>query len=208
MEAASAALEFETAAAIRDRIRALTMIQSHQDINVGGRGGRRRHRPARRRRARSASRCSSSAAAATTATAPIFPATTRPWTAARSWPPSSGPVLRQQAAAAGDPGQPTLPRRRPDRRGAERARPSARSPAEARRAGRPSASWSNMRCQRPRGAGAAAGGKHVQPQGAGTAGRGCFGLDGPPERIEVYDNSHIQGRNPVGAMIVAGPEGF
>jgi len=36
----------------------------------------------------------------------------------------------------------------------------------------------------------------------------AFGLDGPPQRIEVYDNSHIQGTNAVGAMIVAGPEGF
>ncbi|WP_138465080.1 excinuclease ABC subunit UvrC [Poseidonocella sp. HB161398] len=36
----------------------------------------------------------------------------------------------------------------------------------------------------------------------------AFGLDGPPARIEVYDNSHIQGTNAVGGMIVAGPEGF
>ena len=35
-----------------------------------------------------------------------------------------------------------------------------------------------------------------------------FGLDGRRERIEVYDNSHIMGTNAVGAMIVAGPEGF
>ncbi|MGH6988556.1 MAG: excinuclease ABC subunit UvrC [Stellaceae bacterium] len=35
-----------------------------------------------------------------------------------------------------------------------------------------------------------------------------FGLDAPPRRIEVYDNSHIQGSNAVGGMIVAGPEGF
>jgi excinuclease ABC subunit C len=35
-----------------------------------------------------------------------------------------------------------------------------------------------------------------------------FGLEKTPERIEVYDNSHIQGTNAVGAMIVAGPEGF
>ena len=35
-----------------------------------------------------------------------------------------------------------------------------------------------------------------------------FGLDGPPERIEIYDNSHIQGSAPIGAMVVAGPEGF
>ncbi len=35
-----------------------------------------------------------------------------------------------------------------------------------------------------------------------------FDLPEPPKRIEVYDNSHIQGANPVGAMIVAGPEGL
>jgi len=35
-----------------------------------------------------------------------------------------------------------------------------------------------------------------------------FGMAAPPERIEVYDNSHIQGSNAVGAMIVAGPDGF
>ncbi|HXG79543.1 MAG TPA: excinuclease ABC subunit UvrC [Methyloceanibacter sp.] len=35
-----------------------------------------------------------------------------------------------------------------------------------------------------------------------------FDLDEAPERIEVYDNSHISGTNPVGVMIVAGPEGF
>lgn len=35
-----------------------------------------------------------------------------------------------------------------------------------------------------------------------------FGLDARPERIEVYDNAHIQGSNPVGGMVVAGPEGF
>ena len=35
-----------------------------------------------------------------------------------------------------------------------------------------------------------------------------FGLAEPPRRIEVYDNSHIQGANPVGGMIVAGPDGF
>jgi excinuclease ABC subunit C len=35
-----------------------------------------------------------------------------------------------------------------------------------------------------------------------------FALPRPPRRIEVYDNSHIQGSNAVGAMIVAGAEGF
>ena len=36
----------------------------------------------------------------------------------------------------------------------------------------------------------------------------AFGLEGPLNRIEVYDNSHIQGTNAVGAMIVAGPDGL
>ncbi|WP_268245815.1 excinuclease ABC subunit UvrC [Gemmobacter nanjingensis] len=36
----------------------------------------------------------------------------------------------------------------------------------------------------------------------------AFDLEAPPKRIEVYDNSHIQGAHAVGGMIVAGPEGF
>ncbi len=36
----------------------------------------------------------------------------------------------------------------------------------------------------------------------------AFDLPRPPQRVEIYDNSHIQGSNAVGAMVVAGPEGF
>jgi len=36
----------------------------------------------------------------------------------------------------------------------------------------------------------------------------AFGLEVPPKRIEIYDNSHIMGTNAVGGMVVAGPEGF
>ena len=36
----------------------------------------------------------------------------------------------------------------------------------------------------------------------------AFEMDVTPKRIEVYDNSHIQGTNAVGGMIVAGPDGF
>ncbi|MEL7106937.1 MAG: excinuclease ABC subunit UvrC [Pseudomonadota bacterium] len=36
----------------------------------------------------------------------------------------------------------------------------------------------------------------------------AFELDAPPQRIEIYDNSHIQGAHAVGAMVVAGPDGF
>jgi excinuclease ABC subunit C len=35
-----------------------------------------------------------------------------------------------------------------------------------------------------------------------------FELEAPPKRIEIYDNSHIMGSNALGAMVVAGPEGF
>ncbi|MEQ8301524.1 MAG: excinuclease ABC subunit UvrC [Hyphomonas sp.] len=35
-----------------------------------------------------------------------------------------------------------------------------------------------------------------------------FELEAPPQRIEIYDNSHIQGSNAVGGMVVAGPDGF
>ena len=35
-----------------------------------------------------------------------------------------------------------------------------------------------------------------------------FGLPAPPARIEIYDNSHIMGANPYGVMVVAGAEGF
>ena len=35
-----------------------------------------------------------------------------------------------------------------------------------------------------------------------------FDLPGPPRRIEIYDNSHIQGTNAVGGMVVAGPDGW
>ncbi len=36
----------------------------------------------------------------------------------------------------------------------------------------------------------------------------AFNLESPPQRIEVYDNSHISGTNAVGGMIVAGPDGL
>ncbi|MCW5773897.1 MAG: excinuclease ABC subunit UvrC [Rhodospirillaceae bacterium] len=36
----------------------------------------------------------------------------------------------------------------------------------------------------------------------------AFRIESTPERIEIYDNSHIQGTNAVGAMVVSGPEGF
>ena len=36
----------------------------------------------------------------------------------------------------------------------------------------------------------------------------AFGIEEPLRRVEIYDNSHIMGTNAIGAMVVAGPEGF
>lgn len=41
-----------------------------------------------------------------------------------------------------------------------------------------------------------------------SATQDIFEMDSLPQRIEIYDNSHVQGTNKVGAMVVAGPEGF
>ena len=50
--------------------------------------------------------------------------------------------------------------------------------------------------------------EHASQRGNYTRLAELLDLDEPPERVEVYDNSHISGTNPVGGMIVAGPEGF
>jgi excinuclease ABC subunit C len=36
----------------------------------------------------------------------------------------------------------------------------------------------------------------------------AFGMEKPPRRVEIYDNSHIMGSAAIGAMVVAGPQGF
>ena len=82
---------------------------------------------------------------------------------------------------------------RAGRRGAvacgRRARSSSRVPqrGDKKRAGRPCAD------QRARGARPPPGRERARSASCSTAWRAAFGLDGPPERIEVYDNSHIQG---------------
>ena len=61
--------------------------------------------------------------------------------------------------------------------------------------------------ERARGAGPQACRKHDTGAAVGSRGEDIW-LERTPRRIEVYDNSHIMGTNAVGAMIVAGPEGF
>ncbi len=205
MEAASAALEFETAAAIRDRIRALTMIQSHQDINVEGveeadvvalhgeggqvciqafffRGGRnygnRAYFPSHDK---------------TMDTGEILAAFLGQFYEGRMPPrevlvserPREGDLIAEALSVrAGRKVSLKKPARGDRRKLVEHAATNARA-ALARRLAE---STSNRK---------------VLEQLADV-----LGLEGAPGRIEVYDNSHIQGRNPVGAMIVAGPEGL
>ena len=88
-------------------------------------------------------------------------------------------------------------------RGAVASRRGARSSRACRSAAR-SATSSRMRCQRPRGARPQAGRGLLARRRCSRRCGERFGLDETPERIEVYDNSHIQGTNAVGAMIVAG----
>ena len=190
---------------IRDRIRALSLVQGHQDIHVAGHRRRRRHRRASGRRA-------------DLRPGVLFPRRPelgqprlfpepRPAAAGRGGadrfvgqfydnrpkPPLvllSHQLVEQElvdealslGGAQGDAGGAAARRQeeagRPHRR-RRRARRSAAASPKARR----SASCSTGSPRRS----------------ASTA---------PLNRIEVYDNSHIQGTNAVGAMIVAGPDGL
>ena len=152
------------------------------------RGGHLR-RP-RRGRGRSASRCSSRAPARTSAIAPISPPTPSDPTSRPSCRPSSASSTRAPGAAP-DPDQPRRRRGRPAGKrlamtaGPPRWRSATRSAARRR-------TRSTRRCPTParhwRGAWPSA----ARSASCSMAWR-AFGLDGPPERIEVYDNSHIQG---------------
>jgi excinuclease ABC subunit C len=205
MEAASAALEFEKAAIYRDRIRALSQIQAHQDVNPEGltdadviaahqaggqtsvqvfffRGGRNYGNRA------------------------YFPRHGKDATAAdvlgafigqfydNKLPPPvillSHPIAETEliAEALGQKAGRRVELLAPRRGGKRKLVEHALRNAEEALARRVSESASQRRLLERL--------------------ADAFGLDGVPERIEVYDNSHISGTNALGAMIVAGPEGF
>ncbi len=205
MQAAAAALDFETAALYRDRIRALTQIQSRQDINLeavgdadaialhheGGvasiqvfffRGGR---------------NCGNR---------PYFPRHDRgvapdeilgaflgqfyddkpppPLVLLSADVPERDLMAEALSARAGHRVEVAVPERGEKRKAIEHALANARE-ALARR------KIDDAR-------------QEELLSGVAQA----FDLPAPPRRIEVFDNSHIMGREAVGAMIVAGPEGF
>ncbi len=205
MERAADALEFERAAAVRDRIRGLTFVQGNDVINPAGlsdadviaawqqagqtciqvffiRGGR-----------NNGNRAFHPAHPAAEETAEVLSA----FIAA---------VLRRQAAAAAAAGQHRTTGARPDRRGfvAEGDPQGRDQPAAARRkACRGAARGINAREALER--------KLAESAGQTKLLEGVeqlFKLPKTPCRIEVYDNSHIMGTNPYGVMIVSGPEGF
>lgn len=205
MQAASDALEFERAGALRDRIQALTLIQSHQDINPIGVGdadvialardggqsciqvfffrdgrnhGNRSYFP-------SHDRNDEPAEIMAAFIGQFYDGRTAPRVILVGDLPAEAPLLAEALGiGAGHKVEIRMPRRGPLVRPVAHAAMNARA-ALARR-------MSESASQRKLLEGLAA----------------TLGLEAAPERIEVYDNSHIQGSNAVGAMIVAGPEGF
>jgi excinuclease ABC subunit C len=205
MEAASGALDFETAALYRDRIRALTQIQSHQGINLpdigdadviaahgaGGhvcvqvfffRGGRNcGNRPYFPRHDRNLE------------TGEVLAGFLGQFYESRPAPrlillseevPESALIAEALGAKSGHRVRVVAPTRGAKRAAVDHALVNARE-ALGRRLAESSAQATLL-------------------EGVAR----CFGLDSPPRRIEIYDNSHIVGTNAIGAMVVAGPEGF
>jgi excinuclease ABC subunit C len=205
MQEASDALEFERAGALRDRIHALTAVQAHQDINPMGIGnadvialaqeggqsciqifffrdgrnhGNRAYYPSHDRKAEPAEIMSAFIGQ-------FYDSRSAPRLVLTSVEPVEAELLAEALSIKAEHKvEIRTPQRGRFRKPVEHALSNARQ-ALARRM---SESASQRRLL----------------EGLAEA----FGLEAPPERIEVYDNSHIQGSNAVGAMIVAGLEGL
>ena len=205
MMAASGALDFETAAAFRDRIRALTAIQAHQDINFQGlddadvvaafqegghtciqvfffRGGcnygNHAYFPSHDRTLEVGEVLSSFMVQ-------FYENKLAPPLVLLSHEPAERALIAEALTLhAGRKVDLAVPLRGDKRRAVDHAAANAKEALGRRQA--ETASQARLL--------------------AGVA--DLFELDEPPQRIEVYDNSHIQGSNSIGAMIVAGAEGF
>jgi excinuclease ABC subunit C len=205
MEEASARLAFEEAAGYRDRIRALTAVQAHQDITLPGLGEAdvvALHQAG----GQTGIQVFFFRAGNNHGNRPYYPAHSRDDDAgkvleaflgqfyARQMPPKvillSEPIPNPELVAealsirAGHKVTLQVPQRGVRRKVVEHALTNAREALGRRMA-------------------------ETQAQQKLLEGLAeVLGLEAAPERIEVYDNSHISGTNPVGAMIVAGPEGL
>jgi excinuclease ABC subunit C len=204
MQAAAAALDFEAAGLIRDRIRALTLVQGHQDIHVPGivdadviaahqaggqtcvqvfffRGGQnwgnRAYFPSHDRQLPVDEVLGSFVGQ-------FYDNRLKPPLVLLSHRLNEQPLVEEALSLGGRRVTLAVPQRGDKKKLVDRVLATARE-ALARRLAE-SASQRRLL------------------EGVAAA----FGLEAAPNRIEVYDNSHIQGTNAVGAMIVAGPEGL
>jgi excinuclease ABC subunit C len=205
MQAASDKLDFELAARLRDRIRALTQIQAHQDINVedvseadviaayqagghsciqvfffrsGSNYGNRAYFPSHDRQMELPEVLAAFLGQ-------FYENKTPPRCVLLSHEPPEAELLAEAfSIKAGRKIELVAPQRGAKRRVIEHAVANAREAL-----GRRMAENATQR---------------QLLEGLARA----LGLEAAPRRIEVYDNSHIQGRDAYGAMIVAGPEGF
>jgi excinuclease ABC subunit C len=203
MQAAAEALDFEAAALIRDRIRALSLVQGHQDIHVPGvvdadviaahqvagqtcvqvfffRGGQnwgnRAYFPTHDRQL-------SVEEVLTSFVGQFYDNRAKPPMILLSHRLLEQELVEEALSLSGSNVSLAVPQRGDKKRLVERVLATAREALGRRLSERAS--------QRQLLDGVAA----------------AFGLEGPLNRIEVYDNSHIQGTNAVGAMIVVGPDG-
>jgi excinuclease ABC subunit C len=204
MQAASATLDFEAAAMLRDRIRALSMVQGHQDIYTPGvddadviaahqagghtcvqvfffRGGQnwgnRAYFPSHDRQM-------SVEEVLTSFVGQFYDNRPKPPSVLLSHPLVEQDLVAEALSLGGKKVTLAVPQRGDKKKLIDRILATAREAL-----GRRLAESSTQR---------------QLLDGVATA----LGLPGPLNRIEVYDNSHNQGANAVGAMIVAGPEGL
>jgi excinuclease ABC subunit C len=204
MQKAAERLDFEDAGLIRDRIRALSLVQGHQDIHVAGlvdadviaahqeggqtcveafffRGG---HNWGNRAYFPSHDRQLSVEAVLTSFVGQFYDNRPKPPLVLLSHPLNEQELVEEALSLGGGRVTLAVPQRGDKKKLVDRILATAREALGRRLA--ESASQRRLL--------------------DGTA--EAFGLDGPLNRVEVYDNSHIQGTNAVGAMIVAGPDGL
>lgn len=205
MQTASDVLDFERAARLRDRIRALTQIQAHQDINIedetdadvialhhaggqtciqvfffrgGSNYGNRAYFP-------SHDRSLETAEVLAAFLGQFYEDKPSPPLILLSQSPAESELITEALTLrAGRKVSLLIPQRGPKRNVVEHAMTNARD---------------------------ALGRKMAESSAQGALLDGVaalFGLKARPQRIEVYDNSHISGTNALGGMIVAGPEGL
>src|SRR5579871_5878421 len=204
MQQAAAMLDFEAAALIRDRIRALTLVQGHQDIHVPG--------------IVDADVIAAHQEAGHTCVQVFFFRGAQNW-GNRAYFPSHDRQLSVEEVLAAFVGQFYDIRPKPPLVLLSHRLSEHELVEEALSLGGPRVSLAvpqrgdkKRLVDRVAAAAREALGRHLAESATqrrlleGLA--ATFDLEAPPNRIEVYDNSHIQGANAVGAMIVAGPEGL